>query len=360
VPEPLRVLMFPAQGNASENRYLDVLVDGLRALDVEVRPWKKAVPSGPADVFHVHWPEVLGHIHARRGQGLRGWWAAQLLWWTIRRVKRGGGKLVWTAHDITPHEQRLRDDPFTSRLLARFLNEVDAVISLTEAGIAPVKAALPMLRDKPFHLGRHPHYRTVYPPQPFDTAGLARYGAAEGQFVYAFLGRMRANKSPEILAEAFRGLEQDGNFLILAGGATDDMREQLEAILADNPNSLRRYDRIPEDEMARLHACSDVLVFPGTDYFNSGTIYTALSLNVPVIAVRSPVNSEIQALVGEEWLFLYDGPLSTDILRRARTVVARRREGATCDLSAFAPDLAARQHLAAYRDGLANARRTPA
>ncbi len=99
----MRVIMFPGRGNVGENRFIDILVDALRAHDVTVEPWFKEWSYQTGDIFHVHWPEAIGNIRARRYQRLRG----ALIGWqfrrTIRRIKASGGKIIWTAHDILPH-----------------------------------------------------------------------------------------------------------------------------------------------------------------------------------------------------------------------------------------------------------------
>jgi hypothetical protein len=82
------------------------------------------------------------------------------------------------------------------------------------------------------------------------------------------------------------------------------------------------------------YAATDYLIFPSNDYFNSGTIYTALSLNIPVIAYKNKTNEEIQYHVGENWLNLFEGDFSEAVLEN---VYKLKSNHSVCDLSYFSP-----------------------
>ncbi len=194
---------------------------------------------------------------------------------------------------------------------------------------------------------RHPHYRSVL--QPVTDAGLrAHYGASNSQRVFSFIGSMRANKRPDLVVQAFRGLDAAGNYLIMAGGASQEVATEVTGLAGNAGNVRLSLQRVPEDEIGRLYAATDIMVFPGTDYFNSGTIYTALSLNVPVLAAWSPTNAEIQKHVGSNWLHLYEGEFTTAAMQDAASKLVKPGAGVVCNLSAFEPALCAQQHIAAY------------
>lgn len=348
----LKVVMYPAVGVKDENRYLDVLVNALRDAGVEVNGWRKHLSFQTGDVFHVHWPEIIPGIQSRRYHGLRGKWIAWQFFLTIQRVKKSGGRVVWTAHDLQPHWDDLRNDLFFKRFMAHFVGQVDIVLSLTEAGIDNIRRKIPALEKATFFVAHHPHYRSVLGSGSYDMAERARLGIKPEQKVFAFIGSLRANKRPELVASSFRDLPSRDNFLLVAGAASDDMAQTMHSLTAGLPNVRLDLRRIPEEEIIRLYGAADVLVFPGTDYFNSGTIYTALSLNLPVIAARSPTNEELQKLVGTEWIYLYDGDFSVQVLEEGARSLAKRGVGTVCNMSRFAPELCAKEHITAYRYGM--------
>lgn len=343
----MRVIMYPGVGVLNENRYIDILVAALRHEGVEVVAWTKHFSLQKGDVFHVHWPEIIPEIHDRKHNRLRGLWIERQFFATIRRMKHAGGRVVWTVHDLAPHAAQLRQSPFLKAFMKRFMAEVDVALSLTEAGFAQIREALPELSHAAFFTGRHPHYRTVLTPV-VDASLRSHYGAQEGQRVFSFIGSLRANKRPDLVVRAFRGLDTAGNYLIMAGGASAEVATEVSRLAEGASNIRLDLQRVPEEEIGRLYAATDIMVFPGTDYFNSGTIYTALSLNVPVLAAWSPVNAEIQSQVGSNWLHLYKGEFTTTALQDAADRLIRPAPGIACDLSAFEPALCARQHIAAY------------
>lgn len=344
----MRVIMFPAVGVQNENRYIDILVSALREKGVEVVPWHKHLSFQNGDVFHVHWPEIIPEIHDRKHNMLRGKWIDYQFFSTIRRVKRNGGRVAWTVHDLAPHSASLRRSDFLQNFMARFMREVDVALSLTAGGIQQIKASLPDLGHAAFFVTHHPHYRSVLSSGAPDNAKREALDIKPGQRVFSFLGSLRPNKRPDLVAAAFRGLPVENSYLIMAGGANAEVSASVSQLLAGAENVTLDLQRVPEAEMAALYTATDVMVFPGTDYFNSGTIYTALSLNVPVLAAWSPTNAEIQQLVGKQWLHLYEGEFTTAVMQEAAQTLVTRSANSICNLEAFDPSVCAQEHINAY------------
>ena len=347
----LRVIMFPGVGTQDGNRYLDILVDGLRSKNVEVDGWNKHFSTQVGDVFHMHWPELVADIALRKWQYLRGQWIAHQFFKTIRRIKKRGGKLVWTAHNPVPHSRVVKRSEFHRRFMARFIPAVDVVISMTEDCIEEIKRSYPGIDHARFVVARHPHYRSVLGSGGYDLEGRRRIGIAPEQKVISLIGVLRENKRPDVLAQAFLALPEEEYFLLLAGATSAGLSGKLKQLLGCVPNAHQQLRHLSESEVLSFYAMSDALIFPGENYFNSGTIYTALSLNVPVITAESIATLELQRLVGKGWLQLYSGDLSTEKLQSAVSRLVSRKDGVVCDLSEFSPDRVAAQHLVAYEGG---------
>jgi glycosyltransferase involved in cell wall biosynthesis len=348
----MRVIMFPGKGNENENRYIDILVEALGAAGVRVEDWHKEITRQTGDIFHVHWPDVIANIRARKWQRLRGDLIDFQFFRTIDRIHSRGGALVWTVHNLLSHDASLTAKPYHGKLMERFIPRVDSAISLTSAGIPDIKRGFPALRDVPFSVARHPHYRTKLGIGGVNSAARERLNIKPGQRVFSLLGSLRPAKGPDLVLSAFRDFPKDEAFLILAGSASEQLQRQLRDLAADMSNVLLDFRRIPESELLELYAVTDVLVFPGEDYFNSGTTYTSLSLNVPVIASWTPTNAEIQSLVGPQWLNLYKGALTGQTLRAGRAALVQRTPDITCDLAEFSPERCAQQHIEAYKMAL--------
>src|SRR5207302_222823 len=86
----------------------------------------------PSEILHVHWPERA--VSARnRGAGRAKF---ELFLRDVRRVRRVGGRVIWTAHNAVPHDAR----GDMQRAFRRFVDQVDGVVHLSRTGRAEVEA----------------------------------------------------------------------------------------------------------------------------------------------------------------------------------------------------------------------------
>src|SRR3546814_7330881 len=79
---------------------------------------------------------------------------------------------------------------------------------------------------------------------------------------------------------------------------------------------------------------ADAVVLPYRDIVNSGSALLALSRFRPVIAPRLGSLIELQGQVGEDWLWLYDGPLTGERMREGIEWVRNTQRISPPDLSA--------------------------
>lgn len=349
----LKVMMFPGRGNPNENRYIDILVSGLRAQGCTVIPFHKHLETQSADIFHVHWPEVFAGIRLRPWQKLRGDVIGVNFKLTIDRIRRSGGRLVWTVHDLDPHDSRLVKDPYYQRLMEMFEARVDGLISLTERGVPQIRAHFPAVVDRPVFVTPHPHYREdSLRPRPAERS-REMFGLPEGDFVFGLLGTLRPNKGAAELIRAFRAWPSAGASLLVAGSVQENYARTLQDLAAGDRRIVLKFGRLSDEMLLKAHDAIDVLVFPASNYFNSGTVLKALSLDVPVLAYATPANREIEKSLSPAWMQLFDGALDGSVLegmRQARQGIAR---GESCNLDAFAPELVAQRTIEAYRALLA-------
>jgi beta-1,4-mannosyltransferase len=347
--------MYPGKAGPRDNQFINLMVQALRSESARVREWNHYYSARRPDIFHVHWPERIPFVRQRPYEQLRGDIMAANFFRTIDRVRRSGGKLVWTVHNLKPHDRRLRNDAFYQAFMDRFVPCVDLCISLTEAGIGPILAAYPALECAPFRVVRHPHYRSVLRKEPRDPQLRAALGIRKDQVVFSMLGSLRASKQPLRVAQEFVRLEHDRFHLLLAGNTDPSTAESLRATLGGRTNCTLELRTLSETELLARYALTDICVFAATDYFNSGSIYTSLSLDVPVLAADTPVNRELRQIVGTEWLHLCSAELSSPVFEQAERELVRPSPADRCDLSAFDPSYCAREQVSAYWDALESA-----
>ena len=62
---------------------------------------------------------------------------------------------------------------------------------------------------------------------------------------------------------------------------------------------------------------ADLVVLPFTEILNSGSAILALSFNRPLLVPSRGAMAELFDIIGPDWVRLYDGPLTSQILEEA-------------------------------------------
>jgi glycosyltransferase involved in cell wall biosynthesis len=245
-------------------------------LNVILLPFELAVwRLRGARVVHLHW--VFGFALTGGDQfpalrALAQFWF--LLWlWTIRALRM---RLVWTAHNVLPHDRVFADDVAARVTLARRSDLVVAHGDHVVPGLAS--------------LGAVPRRSTVIRHGPFlptmSAQSLRVPGSSAGPRHLLFFGRVQAQKGVEDLLEAFLSLP-DGVpcHLTVAGECRDrDLRRRLETAASERPGQMTlRLQRIPEDEVTGVLSSADVVVLPFRQVTTSGSAILALCHGRPVV-----------------------------------------------------------------------------
>lgn len=321
---PLVVLhsLRPPDGTT---KYVDHIVGGAPA-QVEIRffTWWAAL-FGRYDLLHVHWPELL--VRDRRGIGAR-MLKRRLLDVLLLRLRLQRMPLVWTAHNLGPHEAGSAAE---QRSLQRFTRSVDLVIRLNEA--SPVAAGDEVV------LIPHGHYREVFArhPQP---------EAEPGRILY--FGLIRSYKGVEDLIEAFEGLERSDVRLRIVGRPHAGQGEYVLDACARDRRISSVLAFVDDAELVDEIRRAQLVVLPYRGFMhNSGSLLAALSLGRPVLVPRSPTNAALAEEVGPGWVLQHSGDLTPQTLEAAID--------ATTTLPTEEPTLdgrdwveVGRQHLEAY------------
>jgi glycosyltransferase involved in cell wall biosynthesis len=195
--------------------------------------------------------------------------------------------VVATAHVVTPHERI----PFQEAIYRRVHGYSDLIVAhsefdrrrLTEEfAVDPERAVLiPHGEYGFFESGDH-----VADP----VEARRRLGLGASDEVVLFFGYIREYKGLDVLLEAWNAVveERPGARLLIAGDPVrlgPARRNELEA-WADRLGAVHRFDYIPFSDVAAYFGAADVLVMPYRSISQSGVLYLALSLGVPVVATR--------------------------------------------------------------------------
>ena len=340
--------MSPGPDKFTDNPSLMLLFSEVMRHGVAISPYhkRKSLLSQP-DVIHIHFPEWL--IRWKRP------WIAPLdavaisgLLWLARRR---GAALVWTGHDLEPHEL---SRPRLWRAYNRFfISQVDLLISFSKGAASLLVERYPRLARVPTVVVPHGHYRDYYTAPP-EAAVLRKELKLDHRPVLLCFGLIRPYKNLPSIIRAWRQLPEPRPQLVIAGRPMDSEIAEVvkkEAGDSEDVHLLLRF--IHSDEVPTIFAIADVVLMPyvARSALNSGVAHLALSLSRPAVLNYTPANQDLCDVFGGEWVWLCDGT-PEDVLRTALVAAAATRPE-TLDLDAINYKRLAAETVCAYSDAIA-------
>ncbi len=343
----LRVLAWPGPASRAVNPYPWLLYSHLSGLGVQVEEFSVAgALRGGYDVLHAHWPEKA--LNTGSWAGSRAGAVAALA--ILAAAHRHGARVVWTAHNATPHESR--HPRLEHWFWSAFVRGVDAVIHLSAAGRRAVEAQYPALAGCRHAVVPHGHFRGAYPDTISRSRARASLAIPGGARVVVFLGMVRPYKNVPHLVRTVRALPSGaGEVILLVAGAphTPVLAREILAAAEKDPRIRLALEYVPEEEVQRYLRAADLVVLPFTEITNSGSAVLALSFDRPVLVPALGAMGELQALTGEEWVATYQRELTPDVLARALDWAVQRPRGTAPCLDALEWPPIARRTLSLYR-----------
>jgi glycosyltransferase involved in cell wall biosynthesis len=313
-------------GRLTPSRTLNLLL-----LPVEVAARRAA----GARLVHLHWVFGFGLPGADRFPPVRRLAQAWFTLW-LRITRLIGVRLVWTAHNVLPHDAVFADDVAARRTLVQ---ACDLVLAHSRSALTGLAA-----------LGATPRRSAVIPHGPLapvpPVASLRAPGSGRGgPRRIVFFGKILDYKGVEDLLAAFAAVPADAAAELIVAGQCDDqpMRSRLQR--AAGERVVLRLGRLAEPEVAPLLTSADAVVLPYRRVTTSGSATLALAYGRPLIlpALDAFAHFPPEAIVR------YDG--TREALTEALTWVARAETAALAALAAAAhtyaatlswPDIAAR------------------
>lgn len=337
---PLRVLGWPGFTSQNGNPYTRLLYEHMEAVgSVDVDGFTLFEPLLKRyDVWHVHWPDSLLAYPSKAVATT--YVVAELILFAWARL--WGTKLVWTTHDLGPHESH---HPRLERLFWQFfIPMVDGIISLSETARQEAYSQFPRLESVPSAIVPHGHYRSAYSTDQSKDEARDQLGISPTNRVMAFVGRIRPYKNVVPLIQAFRAWDDDEARLIVAGNPiSDDLAREVHAAQEGDDRIRTDLRFIEEEEISRLLAASDLVALPYTAIMHSGTALLALSFDRPVLMPDRGAMSELQERVGSEWMRTYTGEFTQEVLTDAVTWAETEARSARAPLDELAWPTLARQ-----------------
>lgn len=193
-------------------------------------------------------------------------------------------KILFVCHNVFPHESF----PLVKQLTKKVLKQGDMYIVQSKIDERNLKK-----------LFESPHYvRTVHPTyNAFKKQNLTKSDARkllnieEDENILLFFGFVRKYKGLKYILEAMPEIHKSikkCKLLIVGDFWEEDKKEYLHQIdLYNINNQVEIYDGyIPDDEVEKYFAASDLVVLPYESATQSGIVQIAYGFNIPVIATR--------------------------------------------------------------------------
>ncbi|BFM05921.1 glycosyltransferase [Halioxenophilus aromaticivorans] len=308
---PLKVLAWPMEKNIDANPYNHILYQAMAEFAYVGEFHSRKMHWAGENILHVHWPDML--LRGRRT------WRIKIrfrrLAKMVAKLKRNGGKLVWTVHNLKPHNPT--HPQLADRLMAEFVSWVDGFIFLTDESRGQFLAAFPAEADKPYCVTPHVHYRHFYQPGR-PTVTRQSLSIPNDATVLLMFGKLRHHKGLQQLLQAHKGCEANDVYLVIAGEPSDKVAAQaLLAQVAGNTHVRVQLQHIAPQQVPDYFALADAVVLPYVKILNSGTAVLALSFGLPIIAPAMGSLTALREQFGKQQVFLYTQEFTVGALKTA-------------------------------------------
>lgn len=345
----MRILASPAFANKKVNPYNALLYSNIKSItrthtknSVHEYSHKKAILE-KFDIIHFHWPD--GYINQK--SMLKALQRSFVLLLTLIIVKLKGSRIVWTVHNVAPHDAF---HPTYAQFFMRwFAKRCDGLIFMSEESKATFFNLYTCNENVQYAIIPHGHYRNSY-PDPIDQAlAKTKLGLPQHKQVLLFFGMIKPYKNIDLLMELFTQAKLFDYVLVVAGNTdSPELKEKLQQ-LAKYPNIHLFLQFIPDDKLHIYLSAADTVILPYKAILNSGALLLALSFNKPVIAPHIGAFVSLQQELGRKWIYSYADDLQVNSLKNALRHLEAQDRSSPCPLENYDWDKIAASTLAFYQ-----------
>ena len=209
-----------------------------------------------------------------------------------------GVKVVWTLHNLQPHDQHgLTIHRYCQRFLAR---RCEWIRVFSPDTVARAAAELGVSESK-FRIVPEGDYVKVYANHVSREEARRRLGLPGSAKGFLNIGLIKPYKGVLGLVQAFRKVHAASAYLLIAGKVMDlEYGAKIRQYLPDHARLIDQF--IPDDELQIYFNAADVVVLPFQEIENSGSVIMAMGFAKPIIAPRMGVVEE-RLRQQAEWLY---------------------------------------------------------
>lgn len=247
-------------------------------------------------ILHLHWTAPVLKDTGSRKEAERA--CAEFLA-MVDRLKEMGVGLVWTVHNILPHDCSYPE--VESRLRGGLVERADIVHVMTTGTRKAVEGLYEIEIEKMAYVP-HPSYEGVYANSMARDQARYEIGLDHDELVVGFVGSIQPYKGVGRLLSAYRIARSEsenlGLRLVICGEAqnSNSMEGVMDECYSD-PGIVLDVRKIPDRDMQIYLNGVDAVVLPYERILNSGVAMLAVSFGTPVIV---PDVASMRETVGED------------------------------------------------------------
>lgn len=316
--QPSILFYYPiAQGNPFQSLYYSeffssgTLPVGVRDIG-DITPFRLPVNS----YFHLHW--LGGVIGDTENNDVAESRIADFVK-KISSLKSNGVKIVWTVHNILPHDSKLKKAQIDLRVELIKLVDIIHIMNDETQRLAEPFFEIP---SNKIISTPHPSYRKFYPSVASREESRFQLNIPQKSSVYLFFGSIQAYKGLEDLLNAFEKLQSEDPeiYLLIVGKVVNKSYfSSIRSRINSNMNIRLIDSRIANEHVQYYFRAADFCVCPYRISLNSGVAHLSHTFNTPVIA---PNIGGFNSLLKDGGGLLYDNENLDDLFEVMKSALA--------------------------------------
>ena len=274
----MKILIVYTASGTSDNPFVRLLADGIRACGYEVVCSVEEFRSNAADydIVHLQWPEELFRWKAPAPADV------DTLEQQLQTLKNNGIPLIYTRHNTLPHH----GNPLVAEAYGLVERYADAVVHLGDCSLREFTAAHPDSEQLQVVIPHH-IYEGLYDMDITRDAGRRALGIPADRLVVLAFGAFRHAEERRLVWGAFRRLHYPAKFLLAPrlwpytrrGSRFKGLKRLAGRLLYAAAHSAEGFfdsritspePLIPDEQLPCYLAAADVVFIQRTDILNSG------------------------------------------------------------------------------------------
>lgn len=165
-------------------------------------------------------------------------------------IKLLGYKLIWTVHNVIPHEKQFINDVWVRKILSKLCDG-----KIVHSGTVIEEMKILGLDTRAVHVIPHGNYIDIYKNNITKDVARKYLNFENNDFIFLFFGRINEYKGVEDLLKVFDRLTKQRKVALLIAGKCD--RKSLNKILSNYKNkfkdSIKIYSNFIEDKDVQFY-----------------------------------------------------------------------------------------------------------